>query len=76
MINRFFKDMPNELNTTGKWRLEILAIFPMKENVVYSTTYQGRLGVAYIKVRLRALLKDWSTSGEYYGVGWRIKKES
>ncbi|PES55732.1 hypothetical protein CN515_04365 [Bacillus cereus] len=68
--------MPNELNTTGKWRLEILAIFPMKENVVYSTTYQGRLGVAYIKVRLKALLKDCSTSGEYYGVGWRIKKES
>ncbi|KXY51518.1 hypothetical protein AT268_33265 [Bacillus cereus] len=68
--------MPNELNTTGKWRLEILAIFPMKENVVYSTTYQRRLGVAYIKVRLKALLKDWSTSGEYYGVGWRIKKES
>ncbi|MES5837618.1 hypothetical protein [Bacillus cereus group sp. MG11] len=76
MINRFFKDMPNELNTTGKWRLEILAIFLMKENVVYSTTYQGRLWVAYIKVRLKALLKDWSTSGDYYGVEWRIKKES
>lgn len=45
-------------------------------NVVYSYTYQGRLWVAYVKVRIKALLKDWSTSGAYYGVGWRIKKES
>lgn len=45
-------------------------------NVIYSNTYQRRLWVAYVKVRIKALLKDWSTSGAYYGAGWRVKKES
>jgi len=64
----------NELNNIGKWRIEVLAIFPMKENVTYSDIYEGRLWVAYLKVRIKALLKDWDTSGEYYGIAWRLKK--
>jgi hypothetical protein len=74
LIKRFFKDMPKDSNKTGKWKIEVLTIFPLRENVVYSSTYEGKLLVAYLKVRLRALLKDWATSGEYYGIGWRIKK--
>lgn len=76
MIPRFFKDMPpkKDLNKVGKWRLEVTTIFPMRENVTYSEVYSGRLWAAYLKVRVKALLKDWKTSGEYYGVGWHIKK--
>lgn len=74
MINRFFKDMPKEVHRMGSWRIEVTAIFPMKENVVYSDVYHGRLLMAYIKVRIKALLKDYATSGAYYGIGWRVKK--
>jgi hypothetical protein len=72
MINRFFKDMPKDIHKVGSWKIEVTTIFPMKENVVFSDVHHGKLLVAYIKVRIRALLKDWATSGAYYGVGWRI----
>lgn len=76
MIPRFFKDMPpkEKRNEIGKYELEVIAIFPMRENVVHSEVYEGKLWIAYTKIRIRALLKDWGTSSEYYGIGWAIKK--
>lgn len=73
MIPRFFKDMPKDKHKVGKWRIEVTAIFHLRTNVVYSSVHEGKLWVAYLKVRLQALLKDWNTSGEYYGIGWQIK---
>lgn len=76
MIPRFFKDMPpkEERSKVDKYRIEVRAIFPMKYNVVYSEVYEGKLWKAYVKIRIKAFLKDLSTSGEYYGISWAIKK--
>jgi len=76
LIPRFFKDMPpkNKRNKNGKWRIEVRTIFPTRDNIIYSEIYEGKLWIAYVKVRLRAFIKDISTSGEYYGIGWSIKK--
>jgi len=75
MIPRFFEDMPKDKHEKGKWEMEVLAIFPMKENVVYSSQYEGKKWRAYVKVRLNAWWKDVTTPG-YYGIAWRIKKIS
>jgi hypothetical protein len=76
MIPRFFKDMPpkEERGKVGKWKIQVTAIFPVKENVVYEEIYEGKLWRAYVKVRLKAFLKDLATSGNYYGIGWGIGK--
>jgi hypothetical protein len=73
-MNGFFKDMPKDLNEVGKWKIEVYTIFPVKENVTFSEVYEGKKGMAYLKVRYQALLKDWATSGNYYGIGWAIEK--
>lgn len=75
MIPKFFKDMPKDFRKQGKWRIEVTAIFPLQDSVVYTDVYNGRLLYAYFKVRIKALLKDWSTSGASYGIGWSIQKE-
>jgi len=54
MIPRFFEDMPKDKHEKGKWEMEVLAIFPMKENVVYSSQYEGKKWRTYVKVRLNA----------------------
>lgn len=76
MMPRFFKDMPpkEKLNEIGRYKLEVTAIFPIRENVVYSEIYEGKLWKAYVKIRIRAFLKDLATNGEYYGIGWAIRK--
>lgn len=74
MMPGFFKDMPDDLTENGKWNIQVYAIFPLKENVVYSDVYEGKKWVAYLKVRIKALLKDWATSGGEYGIGWGMKK--
>lgn len=51
------------------------SIFPLKDSVVYTDVYSGRLSFAYFKVRIKALLKDSSTSVASYGIGWSIQKE-
>ncbi|PLS19421.1 hypothetical protein CVD28_03120 [Bacillus sp. M6-12] len=73
MMKRFFKDMPKDLNTVGTWKMEVYALFPFKDSLVYTETYSGKKWVAYVKVRIKALLKDWSTSGEDYGIAWSLK---
>jgi hypothetical protein len=72
MMPRFFKDIPKDKNEKGKWKIEVLAIFPMKETVLYSSQYEGKKWKAYVKIRLKAWRKDISTPG-YYGIGWRMK---
>jgi hypothetical protein len=76
MIPRFFKDMPpkEKRNEIGKYRIEVRTIFPMRESVVYSEVYEGKLWKAYVKVRIKAFIKDLATNGEHYGIGWAIKK--
>lgn len=72
---RFFKDMPKDFNELGKWEIKVYTVFHFKENIAYSETHEGKKGIAYLKVRFRALLKDWETSGNYYGISWDIKKQ-
>ena len=74
MIKNFFKDMPKweDLNKKGEWNIVVIAIFPLKDSVVYSSVHNGRLWVAHMKVRLKALGKDIKTIGEDYGIGWYV----
>ncbi|MES9681862.1 hypothetical protein ABWK22_02855 [Gottfriedia acidiceleris] len=77
MIPGFFKDMPKkeDLNKVGRYRIEVYQI-RFRENVtVYSKVVKGKMWAAYLKVRIKALFEDWATSGRYYGIGWRIKKD-
>jgi hypothetical protein len=76
MIPGFFKDMPpkEEWNKKDKWKIRVTTIFPMRENIAYEDIYEGRLIMAYLKVRWKAFLKDQATAGNYYGIGWGIGK--
>jgi hypothetical protein len=74
MMKRFFKDMPKDFRKTGVWKLEVYAKFPLKDSLVYSEIYEGKQWRAYLKVRIKALLKDWATSGEDYGIHYNYKE--
>lgn len=78
MIPRFFQDMPpkKERRTRGKWRLEITAMFPLRDVILHSEVYEGVLWRAYLKIRIHAFKKDIETAGADYGIGWRISRES
>lgn len=73
MMPRFFKDMPKDKNEKGVWKIEVYKILFHKDSVVYSEVYEGKKWIAYIKVRIKALLIDWGTSGSFYGIGYGIK---
>lgn len=77
MIPRFFKDMPpkNRRHQSGEWKLQVIAMFPMKDNIVHSEVYKGKLWRAYVKVRLLAFKKDQKTREEYYGIGWHLMRQ-
>lgn len=77
MLPRFFKDMPKrkDWNKQGKWDIGVFTIHLFRnDNTTYSSVYEGRLIMAYLKIRLKALLKDWATAGAEHGVGWYINK--
>lgn len=76
MMKRFFKDMPKDYRKKGTWKLEVIAVFWMKDSIVYSEIYTGRLWAAYLKIRFKALLKDWATAGSYYGIAYNFTEVS
>ena len=71
-MRRFFKDMPTAMNQEGIWELKLYAIFPLKDSLVHSETYSGKKWRAYLKVRVKALMKDFATSGSDYGIEWSL----
>lgn len=71
-MNRFFKDMPEEMNEKGTWDIKVIAVFPCKEVVVQSETLKGKKWRAYLKVRIQAFKKDWRTKGESYDIKWTL----
>jgi hypothetical protein len=78
MIRRFFKEMPKktELNKVSVWKIEVLSLRHFNSKVIYTSSYNGKLWIAYIKIRIKALLKDWQTKGSYYGIGWSISEDN
>lgn len=75
MMPRFFKDMPKDKNETGVWKIEVFKILYQKDLVVYSELYEGKKWIAYVKVRLKALLIDWKTTGSICGIGYAIEEQ-
>lgn len=73
MMPNFFKEMPKGFNEKGEWRLRVFHIGLMKDRIEYEEIHSGKKGVAYIRVRLRALLQDWKTLGSESGVGWSMR---
>lgn len=74
MMPGFFKYFPKDYKKKGTFKIEVIAIFFFKENVVYEEIVVGPQWKAYLKVRLQALKKDLSTQGNYYGIGWDLNE--
>jgi hypothetical protein len=75
MMPGFFKQMPDKgkrwergVHTVSTFR--IVRFLGVVDEEVY--TVKGTLIKAYIIVRLDALLRDWWTWGNGYGIGWSL----
>lgn len=74
LIPNFFKHLParKQWRQRGTWRVEVHAVFPMKETLVVAETFESTHLYAYIRARLLAWKKDLATNGETYGIGWSL----
>lgn len=70
LIPNFFKQLPERKTwrQRGTWRVEVHAVFPMKETLVVAETFESTHLYAYIRARLLAWKKDRATNG----IGWSL----
>lgn len=54
------------------WRVDIHVVFPMKETLVQTETFESSHLYAYLRARMLAWKKDLATSGEPYGICWSL----
>ena len=74
MMHNFFKDMPKGLSEKGNYRVYTGMYFIYIKNKEYSSrTYTSKL-MAYVAVRLMALIRDIKTLGSECGVVWGIEE--